>query len=316
MLRRAAALAVLSLITAAAAAQAQSRPDFSGTWSLPAEAPLLANGKPAPAPGYGALINIVHARDTITISRIVGGQTLHTVHPIDGSETRTAVSGRVCEAEVNYVWRAEWKESALALTQVGAWRAGATAMTTIELQTILRQPAADTLLVELNVRNAGTTERQTRSTRYVRTGPPAAVPAAAASPVAKAKIDQLAWLGGNWLGTAEDTVSEERWTSPAGGVMMATSRTIRSGVISDFEFLCIVERGGGLVYQAMPNGRQPATDFTLTKAVDGSATFENPDHDFPKMIQYTLGANDTLEAVVSGSAGQKPIVVRFRRQKP
>ena len=55
-----------------------------------------------------------------------------------------------------------------------------------------------------------------------------------------------------------------------------------------FEFLCIVERNGGLVYQAMPNGRQPATDFTLTKMAPNSLTFENPSHDFPKMIRYTL----------------------------
>ena len=32
-----------------------------------------------------------------------------------------------------------------------------------------------------------------------------------------------------------------------------------------FEFLCIVERNGGLVYTAMPNARMPATDFTLTQ---------------------------------------------------
>ena len=84
---------------------------------------------------------------------------------------------------------------------------------------------------------------------------------AAAPNAAKAKIDQLAWLGGNWLGTTDTAVFEERWMPPAGGTMLATARTLRSGVMRDFEFLCIVERGDGLVYQAMPSGR-PAPPHT------------------------------------------------------
>lgn len=84
--------------------------------------------------------------------------------------------------------------------------------------------------------------------------------------------------------------------------------------MSGFEFLCIVERDGGLVYQAMPNGHQPATDFRLTKMEGRSLTFENPAHDFPKMIRYTLAPDGTLEAVISGDARQKPQVFRFKRQ--
>ena len=137
---------------------------------------------------------------------------------------------------------------------------------------------------------------------------------AAAPNAAKAKIDQLAWLGGNWLGTTDTAVFEERWMPPAGGTMLATARTLRSGVMRDFEFLCIVERGDGLVYQAMPSGRQPATDFVLTKIEGNSVTFENEQNSFPKMIRYTLGADGTLEAVISGTEKQKPQTFRFRKQ--
>src|SRR5688500_1297141 len=128
----------------------------------------------------------------------------------------------------------------------------------------------------------------------------------AAADVTKARIDQLAWLGGNWLGTTDTAVFEERWMPPAGGTMLATARTLRSGVMRDFEFLCIVERGGGLVYQAMPSGRQPATDFVMTKIEGNSVTFENQQNSFPKMIRYTLNADGTLEAVISGTEKQKP----------
>ena len=139
-----------------------------------------------------------------------------------------------------------------------------------------------------------------------------------AGPVAtnatKARIDQLAWLGGNWLGTTDTAVFEERWMPPAGGTMLATARTLRSGVMRDFEFLCIVERSGGLVYQAMPGGRQPATDFVLTKIEGTSVTFENEQNSFPKMIRYTLTPDGTLEAVISGTEKQKPQTFRFKKQ--
>ena len=96
--------------------------------------------------------------------------------------------------------------------------------------------------------------------------------------------------------------------------MIGVSRTIRDGLQTAFEFLCIVERDGSLVYQAMPNGRSPATDFTLTKIDENNAIFENPTHDFPKMIRYTRREDGSLQAVVSGAPGSKPITFSFKRQ--
>ena len=71
--------------------------------------------------------------------------------------------------------------------------------------------------------------------------------------------------------------------------MLAVSRTIKDDRLAAFEFLRIVERDGGLVYIAQPNGRPP-TEFVLTGMTADSATFENPAHDFPKMIRYTAAA--------------------------
>jgi hypothetical protein len=130
-----------------------------------------------------------------------------------------------------------------------------------------------------------------------------------------ATLDRLQWLSGNWSGGTTASTSEERWTPASGGSMLAVSRTMRSDSVSAFEFLCIAERAGGLVYTAMPNGRTPATDFTLTAIDDSSATFENPSHDFPKMIRYALKPDGTLEATISGGAGQKPTTFTFKRQE-
>jgi hypothetical protein len=96
--------------------------------------------------------------------------------------------------------------------------------------------------------------------------------------------------------------------------MYATSRTVRNSAVSEFEFLCVAERAGSLVYSAMPNGRAPATDFLLTSIDRTSATFENPSHDYPKKIRYALGADGTLEATISGAAGQRSTTFVFKKQ--
>ena len=296
-----------------AVASAQAKPDFSGTWSLPPDAPPGANGKPAPAPGYGATINIQHAGSTITISRIINGATAHVTHPLDGRETRSRTPGRLCHGDSQFVWTAGWEGDAIVTTLVGSFPPGAATMTKMDVRAVFRLESPETLAVEMTFRTAGSPEPRTRTTRYKRTGPATPPPPAAATPL-QAGIDQAAWLAGTWVGTTGTSTSEERWTPSAGGSMLAISRTMRNGNLNAFEFLCIAERNGGLVYQAMPNGRQPATDFTLTEIGPTTLTFENPAHDFPKKIRYALDAEGTLEAVVSGSGDGKPLVFRFRRQ--
>jgi Domain of unknown function (DUF6265) len=98
---------------------------------------------------------------------------------------------------------------------------------------------------------------------------------------ARAGISGMAWLAGNWGGDGTPVATEERWTPAAGGAMLGVSRTIKGDRMVAFEFLRIIERDGGLVYIAQPNGRPP-TEFALTSLAGQSATFENPAHDFPQ----------------------------------
>jgi hypothetical protein len=131
-------------------------------------------------------------------------------------------------------------------------------------------------------------------------------------PAARSTLTQLTWLAGTWSGGDGPVTFEERWTPPAGGAMLAVSRTIKGDRMVAFEFLRIVERNGTLVYIAQPNGRPP-TEFTLTAIAADSATFENPMHDFPKMIRYGRRADGSLEARVS-DGGQKGETFVFRKQ--
>jgi hypothetical protein len=121
------------------------------------------------------------------------------------------------------------------------------------------------------------------------------------TPARTTTLADLDWLVGTWRGAHGATTVEERWTPPAGGAMLGLSRTIKGTQMVAFEFLRILERDGTLVYIAQPNGRPPV-EFTMTVRRDGSATFENPMHDFPKMIAYTRRNDGSLRAVVSDGA--------------
>ena len=117
-------------------------------------------------------------------------------------------------------------------------------------------------------------------------------------------IKDVAWLEGTWVSASGQRTVEERWTPPAGGVMFAVSRTLAGDRLAEFEYLRIVERGGGLFYVAQPNG-QPPTEFAATQVGPTSVRFENPQHDFPKVIRYEKRADGTLQAAIAGAAGQR-----------
>ena len=131
-------------------------------------------------------------------------------------------------------------------------------------------------------------------------------------PAARSSLAPLAWLAGIWIGGDGPVTFEEHWTPSAGGAMLAVSRTVKGDRLVAFEYLRIVERDGTLVYIAQPNGRTP-TEFTLTAVTADSVTFENPAHDFPKMIRYSRRADGSLEARVS-DGGQKAETFVFKKR--
>jgi hypothetical protein len=283
---------------------AQGRPDFSGTWTAErAQGATLV---------YGPEFTIDHKGQSLLLRRPFGGSTAAINYVLDGSESTSRMPGRLCEPDSGATWTAAWDGNAIAIAMIGALPPNGQPVK-MDVKSALRLQTADTLQVAVTSRVPGQAEPRTNTTVYKRSGPP---PAAAATKVQKARatLAEMDWLSGVWEGTSGTSTFEERWTPRAGGSMMAVARSLRNGLMGSFEFLCIVERDGGLVYQAMPNGRQPATDFTLTSIDSTGATFENPDHDFPKMIRYSRRPDGSLEAVISGAANQRSQTFVFKRQ--
>ncbi len=118
--------------------------------------------------------------------------------------------------------------------------------------------------------------------------------------IAQNLIQQADFLRGCWLTEDSNTFSGgECWRNTADGldgIAFSTS----DGDTTITEYLSIrIDEEGRLVYIAEPVG-QERTRFLLTEPTEPHRLiFENPDHDFPQIIQYTntkLG----LEIEISG----------------
>ena len=97
-------------------------------------------------------------------------------------------------------------------------------------------------------------------------------------------------------------------------MMLGVGRTLRGASMIEFEFVRIAEREGTLMYIAMPNARTPATEFTLTTITADSATFENPAHDFPKLVRYARLPDGSLQTTISGGPGTRETSVTLKRR--
>jgi hypothetical protein len=232
-------------------------------------------------------------------------------YSLDGREVPVRVPGGLCLGEAQTMEAATREGDAVVLAITGTVPAGGGAVVKRDIRRTLRLADRDTLLVETRMMVSG--EARPVATVYKRSAEPLPdpPPPAAGTP---ATLSQLGWLPGLWSGTEKTTTVEERWTPASGGSMLAVARIMTNNVMGSFEFLCIVERGGTLVYQAMPNGRSPATDFTLTAVTADSVTFENPAHDYPKVIRYAKLPDGSLQTTTSGEGGQRARSVVMKKQ--
>lgn len=117
------------------------------------------------------------------------------------------------------------------------------------------------------------------------------------------EISAAGFLAGNWVEKTERGETQEMWTAPRGDMMAAVNSSLR-GTRAGFEFLRIVKRDGKLIYLASPGGRTPPTEFPLKESGENRLVFENPTHDFPTRILYTL-KGDVLTARIEGVMGGK-----------
>jgi hypothetical protein len=89
---------------------------------------------------------------------------------------------------------------------------------------------------------------------------------------------------------------------PRGHMMLGTSQTTRADSTIEYEQLRIFDRGGQVVYGAMPSGQPPA-EFVAGSVTDTLVVVSNPTHDFPQRIIYRRRGTDSLLARIERMRG-------------
>ncbi|TXG35234.1 DUF6265 family protein [Seonamhaeicola maritimus] len=63
------------------------------------------------------------------------------------------------------------------------------------------------------------------------------------------KLENISWISGNWKGEAFGGITEENWSTPSGGSMMATFKLINNNKVSFYEIEIIRQLENTLILQ-------------------------------------------------------------------
>ena len=133
----------------------------------------------------------------------------------------------------------------------------------------------------------------------------------------KEKIKAANWLLGNWENVSNDGKLSENWVKINDSTFEGQSLFIKNKDTLHFESINLQQKGEVLTYSATVKGQNndEAVPFKLTISNEKEMTFENPKHDYPQKISYTLVTPDNLVAKISGIQQGKPSSETFSMKK-
>ena len=96
------------------------------------------------------------------------------------------------------------------------------------------------------------------------------------------KLENIAWISGTWHGEAFGGTTEEIWSKPSGGSMMASFKLINNGKVTFYEIEIIREVENSLLLQLKHFGadlkgwetKNETVDFPLKELTETKVVFE------------------------------------------
>lgn len=124
-------------------------------------------------------------------------------------------------------------------------------------------------------------------------------------------FEKLKWLEGKWERMMENPnqTGYEDWKIKNGS-FQGMGVTIQQGDTVFVEKLSIERMEGDWYYIADVNPNVEPTYFMISEISENGFVSENPDHDFPKKIEYQLKNDGELSVVISGDGRSIPFVFR------
>ncbi len=134
-------------------------------------------------------------------------------------------------------------------------------------------------------------------------------------------MHSFGWLIGNWKMETKKGVIHEKWRSSNDSTLSGKSMLVRNttGDTVFLEKVKLVYRNNGYFYIPVAEGQNNnrPVEFKITSFNETGFVAENPEHDFPKRILYTLVTKDSIHAIVDGGPAmpQKKSDFYYSRQK-
>ncbi len=127
-----------------------------------------------------------------------------------------------------------------------------------------------------------------------------------------ARLEDLAFLAGEWRGTDGSSTWASWYSSPEGGQVLGASKELRGGRVVMIDFEQFYLDGGKLAMTPYPFGNRSVA-FTLSdfSRSQKRAVFANETHDFPQRFTYHRSADDRLDITLEGDMGSGPMTVEI-----
>lgn len=110
------------------------------------------------------------------------------------------------------------------------------------------------------------------------------------------------WLPGKWENQTQRGKMIEEWSKVNDSTYSGKSYMITTTDSISLESIALKKEGNNIFYIPTVKGQnndQPVK-FKLTSSSANQLVFENPAHDFPQKITYTLESENSLTAEISG----------------
>lgn len=124
----------------------------------------------------------------------------------------------------------------------------------------------------------------------------------------KSQLTKANFLLGDWHNITPEGILTESWKQLNDSVFAGRSYFVTGNDTSFSETIRLEQRKNGLYYIPTVSDQNSgkAVEFKLTSASAAKLAFENPEHDFPSKITYTLITKDSILALISGEVnGEK-----------
>ncbi len=116
-------------------------------------------------------------------------------------------------------------------------------------------------------------------------------------------VEKASWLIGHWADTSAQGILQETWTKANDSVLHGEAYFFKGKDTLFREQVSLKEVDGILQYiVTVPDQNDgSAVAFALTSQTDSLLVFENPKHDYPRVIRYRRITQDSIVATISGT---------------